>query len=108
MVRPFRPTPSRGSRVPHAFDLHGNIIEEEGKHATFLTHSLVAVATLVVPLAALAGNQEVADYITANLGEQRAIGPLPHFGANFQDGTAILQGEVNSQEEMRRAVKICP
>jgi hypothetical protein len=66
---------------------------------------VVAVATALGPLWALAGNQEVAEQIGANL---RSSGQLHGYkvGVKFQDGTAWLRGTVADREQMEAALKI--
>ncbi|NLX94639.1 MAG: BON domain-containing protein [Rhodopirellula sp.] len=66
---------------------------------------VVAAATVFAPMWALAGNQEVAEKIAANL---RESGQLQGFriGVKYQDGTAWLRGEVANQEQMSSALKL--
>jgi hypothetical protein len=66
---------------------------------------LVAAATVMVPLWAMGGNQEVAEQIAARL---RDSGQLRGYriGVKFQDGTAWLRGQVTSQEQADTAVAI--
>ena len=66
---------------------------------------VVAVATALVPLWALAGNQDVAEQIAAGL---RESGQLHGYkiGVKFQDGTAWLRGTVSSREQMNTAMKV--
>jgi hypothetical protein len=66
---------------------------------------VVAVATAVAPLGALAGNQEVAEQIGANL---RSSGQLHGYkiGVKFQDGTAWLRGTVAEHAQLDAALKI--
>lgn len=66
---------------------------------------VVAVATALVPLWALAGNQEVAEQIGANL---RSSGQLHGYkiGVKFQDGTVWLRGSVADRAQLDAASKI--
>jgi hypothetical protein len=66
---------------------------------------VVAVATALMPLWALAGNQEVAEQIGANL---RSSGQLHGYkiGVKFQDGTAWLRGTVADRAQLDAALKI--
>ncbi|NUQ62552.1 MAG: BON domain-containing protein [Pirellulales bacterium] len=66
---------------------------------------VVAAATVLAPIGALAGNQEVAETIAASL---RESGQLHGFkiGVKYQDGTAWLRGEVANQEQMNTALKL--
>ena len=66
---------------------------------------VVAAATVLVPMWALAGNQEVAEQIAANL---RKSGQLHGYkiGVKYQDGTAWLRGEVKSPEQMNAALAL--
>lgn len=66
---------------------------------------VVAAATVLVPMWALAGNQEVAEQIAANL---RKSGQLHGYkiGVKYQDGTAWLRGQVTSPEQMNAALSL--
>ena len=66
---------------------------------------VVAAATALVPVWAVAGNQEVAERIAANL---RESGQLHGYkiGVKFQDGTTWLRGRVRSREQMNTALKL--
>jgi hypothetical protein len=66
---------------------------------------VAALTTAIVPVMALAGNQEVADQIAKSL---RNSGRLSNYKINvkFQDGTASLRGYVASQEQMNSALKV--
>jgi hypothetical protein len=70
-----------------------------------LTGFVVAAITLVVPMLALAGNQEIAEDIASNL---RNGGQLSDYkvGVKYQDGTAWLRGRVRNQQQMNSALKI--
>ena len=66
---------------------------------------VVAAATVLVPLFALAGNQEVAERIASNL---RESGQLKDYkvGVKFQDGTAWVRGRVTDREQMNSALRL--
>ncbi|HUT91519.1 MAG TPA: BON domain-containing protein [Thermoguttaceae bacterium] len=66
---------------------------------------VVAAATALVPIFALAGNQEVAEKIAASL---RQSGQLESYkvGVKYQDGTAWLRGQVSSREQMNTALRL--
>jgi len=66
---------------------------------------VVAAATVLAPIWALAGNQEVAEQIAAGL---RQSGQLRGYkiGVKYQDGTAWLRGHVSSQEQMNSALSV--
>jgi hypothetical protein len=66
---------------------------------------VVAAATAVAPLWAMAANQEVAEKIAANL---RKSGELQGFkiGVKFENGTAWLSGRVRSEDQLQAAVKL--
>jgi hypothetical protein len=70
-----------------------------------LTLCLVAAATLLLPMAAWASDQEVAEYIKANLENS---GQMAHcnISGQFQHGTATLDGSVVSQDQMDLVVGI--
>jgi hypothetical protein len=65
----------------------------------------VAAAVLVLPTLAMAGNQEVAEQVAANL---RQSGQLQSYkvGVKFQEGTAWLRGRVASHEQMNAALRV--
>lgn len=69
-----------------------------------LTGLVVAATTAVMPVFALADNQEVADEIAKRL---RDGGQLQNYkiGVKFQDGTAWLKGRVHNQEQLNAALK---
>lgn len=71
----------------------------------FLTGFVVAAVTAVVPVLALAGNQEVAEQIARNL---RNSGQMSDYkvGVKFQDGTVWLRGHVSSPEQMKAALAL--
>ena len=66
---------------------------------------VVAAATALVPIGALAGNQEVAEQIAARL---RDSGQMHGYriGVKFQDGTAWLKGQVSNPGQMETALKL--
>ena len=66
---------------------------------------VVAAVAALVPLGALAGNQEVAERIAASL---RDSGKLQGYsvGIEYQDGIARLKGQVSSRDQMRVAVEL--
>ncbi len=66
---------------------------------------VVAAATVLAPIGALAGNQEVAEKIAANLRDSRQLHGFK-IGVKYQDGTAWLQGKVASQDQMNTALKV--
>ena len=70
-----------------------------------LLAGVVALATGLVTTVALAGNQEVADQIAKTL---RDSGQMADYkiGVKFLDGTAWLQGRVQNQDQMNRALKL--
>jgi len=66
---------------------------------------VVAAATVLTPIWAMAGNQEVAEKVAAAL---RKSGQLKSYkiGVKYQDGTAWLRGRVASLEQMNSALKL--
>jgi len=66
---------------------------------------MVALATALVPLASLAGNQEVAEQVAKSL---RTSGQLHDYkvGVKFQDGTVWLKGQVISEDQAKAAVAL--
>jgi len=66
---------------------------------------VVVVATALAPLWALAGNQEVAERIAANL---RESGQLQGYkiGVKYQEGTAWVRGQVSSHEQMNTTLRL--
>ena len=70
-----------------------------------LAGMVVAAATVLVPILALAGNQEVAEQIAGSL---RQSGQLKSYkiGVKFQDGTAWLRGSVTDREQMNSALRL--
>lgn len=71
----------------------------------FLTGLVVVMAAALVPLSALAGNQESAQQIADAL---KNSGQLDHYkiGVKYQDGTAWLRGQVTSEEQMQTALTL--
>ena len=65
----------------------------------------VAAAVLVLPALAMAGNQEVANQVAANL---KQSGQLQGYkvGVKYQEGTAWLRGRVASHEQMMAALQV--
>jgi hypothetical protein len=66
---------------------------------------VVAVATVMVPLWAMASNQEVAQRIAANLKESGQMRGY-QIKVKYQDGTAWLRGQVNSYSQLESAMDI--
>jgi len=66
---------------------------------------VVAATTVLVPIWALADNQQVAEQVAANL--QRS-GQLESYkiGVKYQDGTAWLRGRVSSLDQMNKALTL--
>ena len=69
------------------------------------TGMVVAATTAMVPLLAMAGNQEVANEIAQAL---RDSGQMENYriGVKFQEGTAWLKGTVESQKQMSTALRL--
>lgn len=70
----------------------------------FTGFAVVAI-TALVPVLALAGNQEVAERIARGL---RSSGQMSDYkiGVTYQDGTAVLHGRVTSEEQMNTAIRL--
>jgi BON domain len=66
---------------------------------------VVAATTVLVPMFAMAGNQEVADQIAQNLKHSGKLSDY-RIAVKFQDGTATVKGRVDSQEQMNTALKL--
>ena len=66
---------------------------------------VVAATTVLVPMFAMAGNQEVADQIAKNLKQSGKLSDY-RIAVKFQDGTATIKGRVDSQEQMNTALKL--
>ncbi len=66
---------------------------------------VVAAATAMGPMTALAGNQKVAEQIAASL---RNSGQLHAYkiGVKYQDGTAWIRGRVTSHAQMNAALRL--
>jgi hypothetical protein len=66
---------------------------------------VVTATTLLVPFAALAGNQQIADNIAKDL---RDSGQLQHYkiGVKYEEGTAWLRGFVANQQQMAVALNL--
>ena len=71
----------------------------------FLTGFVVAAVTAVVPVLALAGNQEVAEQIARSLKNSGQMSDYK-IGVKYQDGTVWLRGHVTSQEQMKTALSL--
>ena len=69
-----------------------------------LTALVVASITMLIPMSALAGNQEVANRIAANL---RKGGQLSGYkiAVKYQDGTAWVEGHVANQRQIQSALR---
>lgn len=70
-----------------------------------LAGMVVAAATVLVPIFALAGNQEVAEQIAGNLRQSCQLKGYK-IGVKFQDGTAWLRGRVADREQMSTALRL--
>ena len=66
---------------------------------------VVAASAALVPMWALAGNQEVAEQIAANLKQSSQLHGYK-IKVSYQDGIAHLKGQVASQEQMAVAVQV--
>jgi hypothetical protein len=71
----------------------------------FLTGFMVAAVTAVVPVLALADNQEVAKQIARSLDNSGQMSGYK-IGVKYQDGTVWLKGQVASQEQMKTALTL--
>lgn len=71
---------------------------------SLLTGLVVAAIVTLVPMSALADNQQLADRIADNL---RKSGQLSSYkiAVKYQNGTAWLKGKVRNQEQMSAALK---
>lgn len=71
----------------------------------FMNAMVVAATTVLVAWPALAGNQEVAEQIAGNL---RQSGQLSDYRitVKYQDGTAWVNGQVGSNEQINAALKV--
>ena len=71
----------------------------------FFVGMVVAAVAALVPMWAVAGNQEVAEQIAASL---RDSGLLHGYkiGVKYQEGTAWLRGQVASREQMNTALQL--
>jgi hypothetical protein len=70
-----------------------------------LTGFVVAATTALVPMLALAGNQEVAEQIAKGLRNSDRMCDYK-IGVKYQDGTAWLRGHVTSPEQVSTALKL--
>lgn len=66
---------------------------------------VVCGTTILVPMFAMAGNQEVADQIAQNLRHSGNLSDY-HIAVKFQDGMATVKGRVASQEQMNTVLKL--
>jgi len=66
---------------------------------------VVAATTVLVPMFAMAGNQEVADNIAKRLRNSGKMSDY-HIAVKYQNGTAWLKGRVASEEQMNTALKL--
>ena len=66
---------------------------------------VVAATTVLVPMFAMAGNQEVADQIAQNLKHSGKLSDY-RIAVKFQDGTATIKGRVASQEQMNTVLRL--
>jgi hypothetical protein len=66
---------------------------------------VVAATTVLVPMFAMAGNQEVADQIAQNLKHSGKLSDY-RIAVKFEDGTATVKGRVASQDQMNAALKL--
>ena len=66
---------------------------------------VVAATTVLVPMFAMAGNQEVADQIAQNLKHSGKLSDY-RIAVKYQDGTATVKGRVASQEQMNAVLKL--
>lgn len=66
---------------------------------------VVAATTVLLPVLALANNQEVAERIAGNL---RESGQLQGYkiGVKYQNGTAWLRGRVSSKDQIAKVLKV--
>lgn len=66
---------------------------------------VVAATTVLVPLFAVAGNQEIADQISQTLKHNGKLSDY-RIAVKFQDGAATLKGRVASQTQMNTVLKL--
>jgi hypothetical protein len=71
----------------------------------FLTGFMVAAVTAVIPVLALADNQEVAKQIARNLDNSGQLSGYK-IGVKYQDGTVWLRGQVSNQDQMKTALTL--
>jgi hypothetical protein len=71
----------------------------------FLTAFVTAAVVAIIPAMAMCGNQEVAEQIANRL---KKSGKMVHYkiGVKYQDGTAWLQGRVESPEQKKMALRL--
>ncbi len=65
----------------------------------------VGALTAMAPLAAMAGNQEIANAIAGNLRDSGRLSDY-HIAVKVQEGTATLKGNVTSREQLNAAMRI--
>ena len=70
-----------------------------------LVAMVVAASAALVPMGAMAGNQEAAEQIAASLKQSGQMHGYK-IGVKYQDGTAWLRGQVSSREQMDTALGI--
>jgi len=66
---------------------------------------VVAATTILVPMFAMAGNQEVAEQIVQNLKHSGKLSDY-RIGVRYEDGTVIVKGRVSSQEQMNTVLRL--
>ena len=70
-----------------------------------LTGMVIAAAVTLTPTLALAGNQQMAEKIAAKLRDSGQIESY-NIGVKYQNGTVWLKGQVASQDEVSRAMRL--
>jgi hypothetical protein len=70
-----------------------------------LSVTMVALTTVLVPVFAMAGNQEVADNIAHTLKQSGHLSDY-RIAVKFQDGTATIKGRIANQEQMNTVLKL--
>lgn len=71
-----------------------------------LTALVVAATTAVIPMLAMAGNQENADEIARSLRDSGQLKTPYNIGVKYQNGTAWLRGDVSSPEQSALAEQL--
>jgi hypothetical protein len=69
-----------------------------------LSITVVAVTTMLVPMFAIAGNQELADQVAKNLRNSGKLSDY-HVGVKCQNGTVWLRGQVTDEQQMNAVLK---